>query len=103
MYRRTGRAGDDADGAGIFGQGLFVSGVEQPLRRQLFLQLLKGGIQVAHAVHGHGGAVQLIRAVSGVHRDLAHGDDLHAVFRAKAQTHGAALEHHTFQGGGFVL
>ena len=103
MHRRTGGTGDDSDGAGIFGQGLFVSRVKQALGRQLFLQLLKGGVQVAYAVHGHGGAVQLIRPVPGVDRDLAHGNDLHAVVRPKAQTHGIALEHDTLQGRPFVF
>ena len=80
-----------------------MSRVKQALGRQLFLHLLKGGVQVAYAVHGHGGAVQLIRPVSGIDRDLAHGNDLHAVVRPEAQTHGIALEHDALQCRPFVF
>ena len=103
MHRRTGGTGDDADGAGAFGQRLFVGWVKYPLRRQLFLQLLKGGVQVAHAVHGHGAAIQLVSAVSWVDGDPAQSDDLHAVGRPEAQTHGIALEHDALQCRPFVF
>ena len=80
-----------------------MSRVKEALGRQFLFQLLKGNIQIAHAVDRQGHAVQLIGSVSGVHGDLAHGDDLHAVFRPEPEPHGIALEHNTAQGTGLVL
>ena len=103
MYRRTRRGGDDGDTPGEPGQRLLVGRVEQPLPVQLLLQLLKGHIQVAHAVGGQTAAIQLIRAVPRVDADAAGGDDLHPVLRLEPQLHGRALEHHAPQSALAVL
>jgi len=100
---RTGRAGDNADGARVFGQLLFFLRVKQALGCQLGFQLLEGGIQVPHAVHAHGAAIQLISAVPWVDGDPAQSDDLHAVGRPEAQPHGIALEHDALQCRSFIL
>ena len=80
-----------------------MRGIKQALGRELFLQLLKGRVQIAHTVHGHGGAVQLVGAVSGVDGNFAHGDDFHAVFRTKAQPHGVSLKHNTSERAALVF
>ena len=97
VARRACRGGDDGDAPGIWRQGFFMSLVKQALLPQLFLQLLKGHAQVAGALGRQAGAVQLVGAVAGIDADTAGGDDLHTVFRAEAQTRGAAPEHNTLQ------
>ena len=103
MDRRARRRGDDGNALWVAGQRLFVGGIEQALPIQLFLQLLEGHIQVAHAVGRQAAAIQLVRAVPRVDADTAGGDDLHPVFRLEAQLHSRALEHHTAQGAFAVL
>ena len=80
-----------------------MGGIKQALCCQLLFQLLEGRIEVTHAVHGHGGAVQLVSAVSGKHGNLAHSDDLHAVFRPEPEPHGISLEHDALQRAAFIL
>ena len=82
---RAGRAGDDANHTGIFGKRLFVPGIKKPLGCQLRFELFKSGIQVPYPIHYRGSAVELKRAVPGIHRDPPHGDHLHSVFRTKTQ------------------
>ena len=59
--------------------------------------LLKSGVKIADSVHGHGGTVKLIGAISGKHGDFAHGNNFHAVFRPEPQPQGIALEHDAAQ------
>ena len=94
MDRRTCRAGHNADGAGVFGELFLFVRVKKALLRQFLFGLLEGRIQVAYAVYGHGGAVQLILSVSWVDCHAAQGDDLHAICGPKPQPHGASLKHH---------
>ena len=103
VHRRTGGTGDDTNSAGILRQRLLMGRIKQPLGSQFLLQLLKGGIEITHAVHSHGSAVKLIGAVSGINGDLAHSNDLHTVFRTKPQAHGIAFEHHTLQRAALIL
>ena len=103
VNRCTGRAGNNADGAGIFGQLLFLLRVEQALGRQLGFQLLESGIQVPHAVHAHSAAIQLVSTIPGIDRNASKRNDLHAVGRPKAQPHGIALEHDALQCRSFIL
>ena len=103
VHRSAGGAGDDTDGTGIFGQRLFVGRIKQALGRQSLLQLFKGSVQIPNAVHSHGGTVQLIGTVSGEHRNLTHGNDLHAVFRPESEPHGIALEQDTPEGSGLIF
>ena len=100
---RSGGTCDDADGAGIGRQGLFMLRGKQPLGRELLFQLLKGRIQVPHSVQCHGGTVKLVGTVSGVYGDSAHGDDLHTIFRTEFQLHSAATEHDALQCTAFIL
>ena len=47
--------------------------------------------------------IELIRAVSGIDRDLTHGDDLHAIVRSETQAHRITFKHNTFEGGTVIL
>ena len=58
---------------------------KQALGMELLLQLLKGNMQIAHPIGHQTGAVELIGTIPGIDADAAGGDDLHTVFRAKAQ------------------
>ena len=101
--RRARRGSHNGDLLRISGQRLFVGGVKQPLGVQLGLQLLKSHRQVAHALRGHGIAVELIGTVTGKHGDTARHHYLHAVFRPEPEAHGAALEHDAADGALLVL
>ena len=92
----SGGAGDDADGSRIRRQRLLMLRGKKPLGGQLLFQLLKGGVQIPHPVHGQAAAIELKRAVSGVDGDPPHGNDFHAVFRAEAKPGGVGLEHDAF-------
>ena len=52
MDRRTGGAGDNSNGAGIPGDGLFMVRIKKSLRMELPLQLLKGSVEVPHSIGG---------------------------------------------------
>ena len=80
-----------------------MGGVKQALGVQLGLQLLKGHRQVAHALRGHGIAVELVGAVPWEHRHTARHHHLHTVFGAEPEFHGAALEHHAADGALLVF
>ena len=95
--------GHDADGLRIRWQGLLVLRRKKSLLPQLFLQLLKGHIQIAHAVGLQGGAVELIRAVPREHAHPPHGDDLHAVLGLEAQPAGLGLKEDAANGAVLVL
>ena len=82
--RACGRC-DDGDRMWVSGQRLFVRRVKQALPGELFLQLLERDIQIARAVCRQRTAIELVRAVAREDADAAEGDDLHAVFRAKAK------------------
>ena len=103
MDGRTGRTGDDTNGARIFGQGFLRFLGKQALGFQLSFQLLKGRVKITNTVHGHGSTVKLIGAVSRKDGNLAHGNDFHAIFRAEPQAHGISFEHNALQSAGFVL
>ena len=75
---------------------LFVGGIKQTLQTQLFFQLLKGHMQIAHTIRHQAGAVKLISTVTGIDGNLAHGNNFHTVIRAEAQPHGITLEHDAF-------
>ena len=77
--------------------------VKQALGLQLLLELLKGDVQVAHAVGREGVAVELIRPVARKHAHAPRGDDLHAVFRSEAQPQRGIFEHHAAQRAALVL
>ena len=81
VHRRTGGAGDDADGPRQLRQGLLVGRVKESLGGELGLELFKGGVEVADAIQSQAGAIQLVHAVPDIDRHGAHGDDLHAVLR----------------------
>ena len=97
MDRGAGGTGDDTDGTGKGWQWLLVSRIKESLGGQLFLELLKSRMKITDTVHGHGGAIKLIGTVSGKHRNLAHGNDFHAVFRSEPKPHGIALKHDASQ------
>ena len=103
MDSGTGGAGNDANGTRVSGQRLLMGRVKQALGGQLLLELLEGGIEVTHTVHGHGSDIQLVCAVPGENRYLTHGDNLHTVLRPEPEPHGISLEHDAFQGAALVL
>ena len=80
-----------------------MGGIEKSLGGQLLLHLLKGRMEITHAVHRHSGAVKLVSAVSGIDGYLAHGNDLHTVFRPEPEPHGIALEHDALQCAALVF
>ena len=82
---------------------LFVRGIEETFPRELFLQLFKGDLQVAHALRHHAGGVELIDAVAREHRHAPENRYAHAVFRPEAKLERAALEHHAAQAALAVL
>ena len=102
-HRRARAGGDDGDRFGVRRQLFLVRRVKQPLCLQFLLELLKGDVQVAHAVGREAVAVELIRPVARKHAHAPGGDDLHAVLRAKAQPQRRIFEHHAAQRAAFVL
>ena len=76
---------------------------KKPLLEELFLELLEGDVQVAHALRAELRAVELIRAIAREYADAAKGDDLHAVFRAEAELCRHAAEHHAPERAPLVL
>ena len=68
--------------------------VEQPFCRELGLELFKRQREVARALRHHAVGIELVNAVALIDGNIARHDDLHAVFRTKAQVLCAAAEHH---------
>ena len=93
MQGRARRRGDDRNAMRKTRERLFSLLCEQPLSLQLRLELLKSNVQITHAVRRHLRTVKLIRAVARKDGNAAKSDDLHAVFRPKAQSKGVAAEH----------
>ena len=77
--------------------------IEQALCGKLFLQLLKGDLQIADALRHDAGAIQLIGSVAQIYGNAAEHRNAHAVFRPEAQSGGAALEHDAAQAALAVL
>ena len=101
--RCSGRGCDDGNRMGKFRQWLFPIRRKQSLFLQFGLELLKGHVQVAHAVRHHVLAIELIHTIAGKDGNPSESDDLHAVFRAETQTEGVALEHDAADGTVGVL
>ena len=95
MDCRTCRAGNDANGTRVAWQRLLVGWVKETFRRQLFLQRLESRVEIPYTVHCQCAAIELVCAVPWEYGNLAHGNDLHAVFRTESQPHSVPLKHHT--------
>ena len=96
-HGRTRRRRDDSDPLRKQRQWLFVRAVKQALLLQLLLELLVGGIQVAHTARNEPRTIELICPVARIDRDAADGRNAHSARRAKAQRLRAAAKHHAPQ------
>ena len=103
MYGGARFACHDPDNAGIRRKRQLVRRVEQALRRQPGLHLLKGSIQISYTVHRHRRAIELVHTVSRIDADAPDGNHLYPVCGAKAQTKRVSPEHNAAHRGVFIL
>ena len=85
-----GGGGDDADDIGQEGDFAFAAGVEKALGGQFFPPLLQQLEQGALPRQLHAFDHDLVFGTPGIGGQAPGGDDLHAVFRGKAQPPGAS-------------
>ena len=94
MDGRARGGGDHTDALGMGGQRPFAGGVEQSLRAQPGLELLKGHRQCPRAVGDHAIHDELVLPAGGIGRHAAVSHHLHAVLGVKLHTHHGVFEHH---------
>src|SRR5690242_1432051 len=80
---RAARRGDDADAPRISGQWFLAGYVEQTLGEELFLQLLEGQLQGAHALRLQQFDVKLVLAACLIYADAPARSHVQPVLRAK--------------------
>lgn len=95
--------GDEGDGPGQAGKGLFTGFIKESLRAKFFLQFEKGLLEATHAILLKGAENDLIVAAWLVDGEAPGTDDLQPVAEAQGKAHGVIAETDAGDGGAGIL